>query len=260
MGAPSAPSIGSNSTATSLNMMAQSVPDVKFPTLGERASEMQQNNVNLEERVQMKAAETVGPPYADTSAVMKGDTEALRSQINEADILNDMAQARITAQELRSDTLEKEKKSNDKDKDKDKDNDKDSVNSHQTAAMKKKLRKQEENLERVLDAPDCLDEAAITLNFVARRLLCDIFEEPLFKDLMKEKVELKLKEIAVSKQLRKEFKNKIFIFQVSVFEDLHVETIDLGNTFPVILKVEPMQWNAKGMWFNLFLFYRGSFK
>jgi hypothetical protein len=237
MGAPSAPSVISNSAVTTLGMVAQSVPDVKIPTLGERASEMQSNSVNLEERVQMKAAESIGPPYADTTAVSKGDTEALRSQINETSIRNDMVQARLTAQELRSETLEKEKKSNDKDADKD------SVNSHQTAAMKKKLRKQEENLERVLDAPDCLDEAAITLNFVARRLLCDIFEEPLFKDLMKEKVELKLKEIAVS-----------------VLEDLHVEAIDLGNTFPVILKIEPMQWNAKGMWFNLFLFYRGSFK
>jgi hypothetical protein len=150
----------------------------------------------------MKAAESIGPPYADTTAVSKGDTEALRSQINEAAIRNDMAQARLTAQELRSETLEKEKKSNDKDADKD------SVNSHQTAAMKKKLRKQEENLERVLDAPDCLDEAAITLNFVARRLLCDIFEEPLFKDLMKEKVELKLKEIAVCKLLKKKNNNR----------------------------------------------------
>ena len=193
MGAPSAPSAGANSAAPSLGMIAQSVPDVKIPTFGERTSESQQNSVNLEERVQMKPAETVGPPYADTNAVNKSETEILRSQINETDILNDMAQARITAQELRTDTLEKEKKSNDKD------SDKDSVSSHQTAAMKKKLRKQEENLERILDAPDCLDEAAITLNFVARRLLCDIFEEPLFKDLMKEKIELKLKEIAVRK-------------------------------------------------------------
>jgi hypothetical protein len=197
MGAPSAPSAGASSTAPSLGMIAQSVPDVKIPAFGERTSESQQNSVNLEERVQMKPAETVGPPYADTNAVNKSETEILRSQINETDILNDMAQARITAQELRTDTLEKEKKSNDKD------SDKDSVSSHQTAAMKKKLRKQEENLERILDAPDCLDEAAITLNFVARRLLCDIFEEPLFKDLMKEKIELKLKEIAVRKFIKK---------------------------------------------------------
>ncbi|CAF1062166.1 unnamed protein product [Rotaria magnacalcarata] len=50
------------------------------------------------------------------------------------------------------------------------------------------------------------------------------------------------------------------INEVSVLEDLHVEKIDLGKTFPVILKVEPMQWNAKGIWFNLFFFYRDSLK
>jgi len=112
MGAPSAPSIISNVTTPTSNMIAQSVPEIQFPILGPRASDMQPNIVNLEERVQMKPVETVGPPYADTTVRNKGETEVLRSQINEADILNDMAQARITAQELRSDTLEKEKKSN----------------------------------------------------------------------------------------------------------------------------------------------------
>ena len=222
-----------------MNLIAQSIPDVQIPELGERADDMQDNTVNLDERVQMKRAESIGPPYPDTTAVDRGDTERLRSQINEVDIKNDMVHGRLDAQGLRTDTVEKEKekKSNDKDADRD------SNSSHQTAAMKKKIRKQEENLERLLDSPDCLDEAAITLNFIARRLLCDVFEEPLFKDLMKEKIELKLKELAVS-----------------VLEDLHVEAIDLGNTFPVILKVEPMQFNSKGIWFNLFLFYRGSFK
>jgi hypothetical protein len=190
MGAPSAPSIISNVTSPTSNMIAQTVPDIQFPTLGTRASDMQSNTVNLDERVQMKPTETIGPPYADTTATYKGETEVLRSQINEADILNDISQARAIAQELRNETLEKEK-------DKDKDKDKDSTSSHPTAAMKKKLRKQEENLERLLDQPDCLDEAAITINFIARRLLCDVFEEPLFKDFMKEKIELKLKEIAV---------------------------------------------------------------
>jgi hypothetical protein len=256
MGAPSAPTIDSGVTATGLNVIAQSIPNMQIPTLGTRASDMHASNVHLEEHVQMKAAETIGPPYADTTATGKGDTEALRSQINEADILNDMAQARLGAQELRNETLEKDK---DK-KSHDKDSDKDSNNSHQTASTKKKLRKQEENLERLLDSPDCLDEAAITINFLVRRLLCDAFEEPLFKDLMKEKIELKLKEIAVSQDFLLKKNQQIFVFQVSVLDDLHVETIDLGNTFPVILKVEPMQWNAKGIWFNLFLFYRGSFK
>lgn len=196
MGAPSAPPINSTGNAPSLNMIAQTIPDKQIPTLGERAMEMQPNTVNLEERVQMKAAESIGPPYPDTTSILKSDTEALRSQINEADILNDMAQARSVAQEFRTETIEKdrEKKSNDKD------SDKESLNSNRTASVKKKLRKQEENLERLLDSPDCLDEAAITLNFLVRRLFCDIFEEPLFKDLMKEKIELKLKEIAVSKR------------------------------------------------------------
>jgi hypothetical protein len=208
MGAPSAPQVGSTVTNPLFNMIAQSVPDTQIPSLGARASDMQGNTVNLDDRVQMKSAETVGPPYADTKPTQKADTEALRSQINEADILNDMAQARISAQQLRNDTLEKEKekeKEKDKDKDKDKksndkDLDKDPLGSHRTASEKKKNRKQEENLERVLDAPDCLDEAAVTLNFVVRRLFCDVFEEPLFKDLMKEKIELN--EIAVSNLLK----------------------------------------------------------
>ncbi len=204
MGAPSAPVVNSTVISPAIHMIAQSVPDVQIPILGTRAADMAATTVNLDERVQMKAAETVGPPYADTTSAVKGETEALRSQINEADILNDMSQARALAQELRNETLEKEK---DKDKkSNDKDADKDSINSHQTAAMKKKLRKQEDNLERLLDSPDCLDEAAITLNFIARRLLCDVFEEPLFKDLMKEKIELKLKEIAVSDEQK-------FLFQ-----------------------------------------------
>ncbi|CAF3358880.1 unnamed protein product [Rotaria sp. Silwood1] len=241
IGAPSAPPLNATVDSPTIKMIAQSIPDTQIPVLGSRAAEMQANTVNLDERFQMKPAETVGPPYPDTTSTEKGDTEILRSQINEADIRSDMAQARLTAQELRNETLEKEK-----DKDKkvnDKDVDKDSISSHHTASLKKKFRKQEENLERLLDSPDCLDEAAITLNFLARRLFCDVFEEPLFKDLMKEKIELKLKEIAVS-----------------VLEDLHVEKIDLGKTFPIILKVEPMQWNAKGIWFNLFFFYRGSLK
>ena len=194
MGAPSAPLINSQVTSSPFSMIAQSVPETQIPSLGARASDMQGSTVNLEERVQMKQAENIGPPYADTTATEKGETEALRSQINETDILNDMAQARILAQELRNETREKEK---DKDKDK-KHHEKEADTSNRTASMKKKFRKQEEHLDRVLDSADCLDEAAITLNFLTRRLFCDVFEEPLFKDLMKEKIELKLKEIAVS--------------------------------------------------------------
>jgi len=116
----------------------------------------------------------------------KSETEALRSQINEVDIVSDMTQGRIGAQELHIDTLEK-------------DSDKDSIGTQQrTGSIKKKFRKEEENLYRLLNSSDCLDEAAITLNFLTRRLFCDVFDEPLFKDLLKEKIELKLKEIAVS--------------------------------------------------------------
>lgn len=78
---------------------------------------------------------------------------------------------------------------------------------------------------------------------MARRLLSDMFDVPLFKDLIKTKVEMKLKEIAVS-----------------ILENLRVTSIDIGNTFPVILKIEPMQWNTQGVWFNLFVYYRGNFK
>ena len=129
---------------------------------------------NLENRVQMKTVETIGPPYADTTSTDRSETEVLRSQINEGDIISDMTQARIGAQELRTDIIEK-------------DSDKDSTGTNRTASTKKKFRKQEDILDRLLNSPDCLDEAAITLNFLTRRLFCDVFEEPLFKDLLKEK-------------------------------------------------------------------------
>jgi len=162
--------------------IARNVSDTQIPTIGSRATQTQSNTINLENRIQMKTVETVGP---ETTSIDKSETEVLRSQINETDILNDMKQGRIGAQELHTDTLEK-------------DSDKDSIGTPRTAAIKKKFRKEEENLYRLLNSPDCLDEAAITLNFLTRRLFCDVFEEPLFKDLLKEKIELKLKEIAVS--------------------------------------------------------------
>lgn len=62
---------------------------------------------------------------------------------------------------------------------------------------KKKLRKQDENLVKLIESPDCLDEASLTLNFLLRRMFCDVFEDPTFQNLLKEKLELKLKEIAV---------------------------------------------------------------
>jgi hypothetical protein len=65
---------------------------------------------------------------------------------------------------------------------------------------KKKTRKNDDSLQKLLDLPDCLNEGALTLNFLLRRLLCDIFHQPFFKDLLKEKIELKLKEMAVRDQ------------------------------------------------------------
>ena len=62
----------------------------------------------------------------------------------------------------------------------------------------KPLTPNEVSLHKILQSPECLDEAAITINFMARRLLCDMFEIPVFKDLLKAKVEMKMKEVAVS--------------------------------------------------------------
>ncbi|CAF2526768.1 unnamed protein product [Rotaria sp. Silwood2] len=120
----------------------------------------------------------------------------------------------------------------------------DASGTHRTRAKKsKKMTPNEACLRKVLQSPECLDETAITVNCMARRLLREMFDSPVFKDLIKTKIEMKLKEIAVS-----------------ILENLRVVSIDLGNTFPLILKVEPMQWNTQGLWLNLFLYYRGSIK
>ncbi|CAF1014628.1 unnamed protein product [Didymodactylos carnosus] len=232
MGAPSAPGIQTSSSTDSVSVTIAEMP-IPF------AARSTETRTLLNERVQMKEMENVGPPYADTMNSDKVQTDLLREQITNEHIRNDIAQAKVQVEELRRENIEKDSK----DSKKTKDSDKDATGTHRTASMKKKYKKQEETLELLLKSSDCLDEAAITMNFLARRLFCDIFEEPLFKDLLKEKVELKLKEIAIA-----------------VLDELKVEKIDLGHTFPVILKVEPMQWNTRGIWFNLFLFYRGSFK
>lgn len=67
-----------------------------------------------------------------------------------------------------------------------------------TVRKSKPLSPNEVSLQAILQSPECLDEAAITINFMARRLLCDMFEIPVFKDLLKTKVEMKLREVAVS--------------------------------------------------------------
>ena len=76
---------------------------------------------------------------------------------------------------------------------------KDASGTHRTSARKSKnLTPNEISLQKVLQTPECLDEAAITINLMTRRLLCDMFDIPVFKDLLKNKIEMKLKEIAVS--------------------------------------------------------------
>ncbi|CAF3707118.1 unnamed protein product [Rotaria socialis] len=236
--ASSTPQLCSPAFSPVFQSMVSSPSDTQIQTLGTRTSSKQSNLNNVENRARKKSIESTGSSNLDTTSLEKFQTEPLRSQINDADVSSDMTQAGIGVQELRADILEKDKKSNDKD------SDKDSTGTQQrTGSIKKKSRKQEENLLRILSSPDCLNEAALTLNFLVRRLFCDVFQESFFKDLLKEKLELKLKELAVS-----------------VLHDLRIETIDIGNTFPVILKVEPMQWNPKGLWINLFVCYRGSFK
>ncbi|CAF3616472.1 unnamed protein product [Rotaria sordida] len=162
------------------------------------------------------------------------DTVLVSNPVTEANIRASVIETQINAEELQQRAKEKESENAEKD----------ASGTHRTIARKsKKLIPNETSLQKVLQTPECLDEAAITINFMIRRLLCDIFHTPVLKDLLKNKIEMKLKEIAVS-----------------ILENLRVVSIDLGKTFPIILKIEPMQWNTQGIWFNLFLYYRGNFK
>ncbi|CAF0839509.1 unnamed protein product [Rotaria sordida] len=162
------------------------------------------------------------------------DTVLVPNPVTEANIRASVIETQINAEELQQRAKEKESENAEKD----------ASGTHRTIARKsKKLIPNETSLQKVLQTPECLDEAAITINFMIRRLLCDIFHTPVLKDLLKNKIEMKLKEIAVS-----------------ILENLRVVSIDLGKTFPIILKIEPMQWNTQGIWFNLFLYYRGNFK
>lgn len=148
-----------------------------------RSGPLQASSVHLEDRVQMKPVDVAAHDIASTIRA-----DSLRIQANETDSVHEMTTSRNLSQRTRTDSTER-----DKDKEKEKD------------VPKKKTRKQDESLQRLLDSPDCLDEAALTLNFLVRRLFCDVFEEPLFKDLLKEKIELKLKEIAVSRTIVRSF-------------------------------------------------------
>ncbi|CAF1117113.1 unnamed protein product [Rotaria sp. Silwood1] len=162
------------------------------------------------------------------------DTVLISNSITEANIRASVIETQINAEALQQRAKEKEPENAEKD----------ASGTHRTIARKsKKITPNEASLQKVLQTPECLDEAAITINFMARRLLFDMFHTSIFKDLLKNKIEMKLKEIAVS-----------------ILENLRVVSIDLGKTFPIILKIEPMQWNTQGIWFNLFIYYRGNFK
>lgn len=162
------------------------------------------------------------------------DTELVPNPVSECQLDQSILETQISAQELQQKAKLVEPSSDEVD----------ASGTHRTMARKsKKQTPNEVSLQKVLQSPECLDEGALTINFMARRLLSDMFDVPLFKDLIKTKVEMKLKEIAVS-----------------ILENLRVTSIDIGNTFPVILKIEPLQWNTQGIWFNLFVYYRGNFK
>ena len=78
----------------------------------------------------------------------------------------------------------------------------DASGTHRTASRKSKaVTPNEASLQKVLQSPECLDEASITINFLTRRLLCDMFDVPFFKDLLKTKVEMKMKEVAVRRSV-----------------------------------------------------------
>lgn len=57
----------------------------------------------------------------------------------------------------------------------------------------------QKSLEKILEKAECLDELAMTLNILIRRLFCHMFTAQTFQDLFKEKIESKLKEISVKR-------------------------------------------------------------
>ncbi|CAF3466818.1 unnamed protein product [Rotaria sp. Silwood1] len=193
------------------------------------------------ERVKYLLATSIGSLSSSISnsclnrrqAQTDADTVLISNSITEANIRASVIETQINAEALQQRAKEKEPENAEKD----------ASGTHRTIARKsKKITPNEASLQKVLQTPECLDEAAITINFMARRLLFDMFHTSIFKDLLKNKIEMKLKEIAVS-----------------ILENLRVVSIDLGKTFPIILKIEPMQWNTQGIWFNLFIYYRGNF-
>ena len=132
-------------------------------------SSIHSNLVHLEDRASLKIIETPDTPTSPE----KNRIEQFRSQTSETESNSDATQSRSIFSRNRLDSFDKD-------------------------LSKKKLRKQDDHLHRIFDSPACLDEAAFTLNFLFRRLFCDVFQEKLLEDLLKEKIELKLKEIAVS--------------------------------------------------------------
>jgi len=117
------------------------------------------------------------------------DTELVSHSINEANIRASIVETQVNLEELKQ-KFNSKKTSND---------------TTETRQSRKFT-----DLQKVLQTPACLDETAITMNFLTRRLLCDMFDIPLFKDLLKTKIELKLKEIAVRKYSKVSTKFKLF--------------------------------------------------
>jgi hypothetical protein len=160
------PPISTSVSSPTLNMFDQNQSDSSLTCTNLRTSAIHASTVHLDDRAQMKTIESNSPLTNESTSIDRMRTDSLRSQLSDIDSQHDTYHNRhATVQRTPTDLSDKE-------------------------LHKKKLRKQDENLQNLLDSSDCLDEAALTLNFLTRRLL--------FKDLLKEKIELKLKEMAVS--------------------------------------------------------------
>ena len=176
-----------SSSSPTLNTIIPSISNSETLLIDSRSYPEQSNTINSDNHTIIKSTDS---SHFETASLVKSESETFRSQISEIDSFDDAALTGIGTQEIRGDSLERDKKLSDKDTNKD-------LSSIQTTlSMKKKFPKQE-NLHRVLNSSNCLDQAAVTINFLLRRLLCNIFEDSLFKNLLKNKIELKLKELSV---------------------------------------------------------------
>jgi len=79
----------------------------------------------------------------------------------------------------------------------------------------KKFTANETNFDKILQNPKCLDEAAITINFITRRLFCNMFDLPIFRELVQTKIEMKLKQNCCN-LIRKDKLKKIFCLSIEI--------------------------------------------